>query len=278
MPLLIYYLLVSGLTTLVLTAIAALLHDLIFPQPIYDTSTIVIILIFLLFKSVLVGFVLHSMHKQGRTNQTSGTRFIGLYYGRLYGSVMGALVGGHIASLVGFIIGGLLFYFAGRWLGSKLSYLIGCFLDRDLPDADKTENVSALPSPPRKILTAVYAGAFPLLWVLVALYFKVTNITIVATPSQWLPAARWVVIALSLYSIAAPWLIKRRMQNRQKTISPLDMFWLGLVLSVIPTIYGFFLFLMGASILELACFAAASSLAATIWSIKSKMPESPDRD
>jgi len=270
MPLLIYYILVSSLTTLVLTAIAALLHDLFFPEPLFDTSTIVIILIFLLFKSILLGFVLHSMHKQGRVNQASGTRFIGYYYGRLYGSVMGALVGGHVASVVGFIVGGVLFYFAGRWLGSKLSNLIGCLFDHNLPDADKTELVVARPLRSRRFLITVYAGIFPILWVLMALYFKSADITIGATPSPWLATARWVVIAISIYSIAAPWLIKRQMSRRRKPIRPIDMFWLGLGLSVIPTIYGFFLFLMGASIVELGCFAVASSLAAIIWSTKSK--------
>jgi len=269
-PLSIYYLLVSSLTTLVFTAIATLVFLRLSPETKVDTSTFVIILGFLLFKSAIGAYVVHSFHKQGRFNKASATRFLGFYYGRLYGVVLGAVIGGHVASVVGFIIGGVLFYFAGRWLGAEFSFLIGRLLDRDLPAADKTEIVAVRPLRSRRFLIAVYAGAFPLLWVLVALYFKVTDITIGATPSPWLPTARWVVIAISLYSIAAPWLIKRQMSKRQKPLPPLDMFWLGLGLSVIPVIYGFFLFLMGASILELGCIAAASSLAVIIWSIKSK--------
>ena len=45
----------------------------------------------------------------------------------------------------------------------------------------------------------------------------------------------------------------------------------GLALSVAPVIYGFILFTLGTSIIELGAFAVVSSLAAIIWSRKASV-------
>jgi len=219
-------------------------------------------------KSLIVGFVTHSAHKQGRFDKVSGTSFVGLYFGRFFGLIIGAFIGAQIAKGIGAIVGALLFYFAGRWVGSKIGFFIGHLLDSNLPVADVTEIVVAQPSPSKKWLVIAYAAIFPLLWVLIAFFFKFIGIQFADTPADWLPTARIIVIVFSVFSLIAPWLLQKRMPQNQMSYSMFGAFGLGLVLSVIPVVYGFFLFTMGASIIELGVFAVISSLAAIIWSIK----------
>ena len=263
-PLLHYYLFVSILTNLVFAAIGTIVFFLLSPPSKFDSSTVVIILLFLLFKSFLVGYVVHSSHKNGRFDKVSGTRFIGWYYGRLLGSIIGALIGAQVAGLVGVILGGVLFYFAGRWIGSKISNQIGHLLDHNLPAAEVSDTVPARPSPSRRLLFAV---SFPILLVLIAIYIRATDITFEGFPTGWLPVARWVTIAFSLYALATPWLVKRRMSRSQRPAPVIDMYWLGLAISTVPVCYGFFLFALGASIVELGIYALVSSGAA-VWRIK----------
>ena len=267
LPLLHYYLLLSSLTNLVFSAVGILVFLLLSPPSKFDSSTVIIILLFLLFKSFLVGYVVHSSHKNGRFDKVSGTRFIGWYYGRLLGSIIGALIGAQVAGLVGVILGGVLFYFAGRWIGSKISNLIGHLLDHNLPAAEVSDTAPARPSPSRRLLFAVFAVSFPILLVLIAIYIRATDITFEGFPTGWLPVARWVTIAFSLYALATPWLVKRRMSRSQRPAPVIDMYWLGLVISTVPVCYGFFLFALGASIVELGIYALVSSGAA-FWRIK----------
>jgi hypothetical protein len=136
MSLLLYYLLVSSLTNLVFAAFGTTIFLLVSHASKFDTILIVIILFVLLQKSLIVGYVTHSAHKQGRFNKVSGTSFVGLYFGRFFGLIIGAFIGSQIAKGIGAIIGALLFYFAGRWVGSKVGFFIGRLFDSNLPVAD----------------------------------------------------------------------------------------------------------------------------------------------
>jgi hypothetical protein len=59
-----------------------------------------------------------------------------------------------------------------------------------------------------------------------------------------------------------------RMKYQSSTSSPDSMVFLaGMPFSVAPAVYGFLLFVGGASFLELCCFALASTIAGIIWSL-----------
>lgn len=271
MSLLLYYLLVSSLANFVFVAVGAMIFFLVSQSWKFDSILIIVILFFLLQKSFVVGFGTYWAHKQGRFDKVSGTRFVGFYYGRFFGLIIGAFIGSQIAKGIGAIIGALTLYFAGRWIGSKVGFLIGHILDSNLPVADIQEKDIAKSSPSKKLFVVIYAAIFPLLIMLLALFFILNDIKFVGLSTNWLPTARIIVIALSLVSIVSPWLIQKRMLQNQILNPIFNVFWLGLGLSVIPAIYGFILFTMGASMIELGFFAIASSLAAIIWSIKTSV-------
>jgi hypothetical protein len=267
LPLLHYYLLLSSLTNLVFTAVGILVFFLVSPAAKLEISTVTIIAVVLLGKSALLGYVVFGAHKWGRFNQSLGTRFIGMYLGRFFGLLLGVYAGARIADLIGAIAGGVLLYIAGRWFGPEISSLIGHLLDHNLSVPDVAEKKASRSLPAKRLLIAVYAVVFPILLVLIAVYIRATSITFEGFPTGWLPVARWVAIAFSLYALATPWLMKRRMSISQKPAPVIDMFWLGLVVSTVPVCYGFFLFTLGASIVELGIFALVSSGAA-LWRIK----------
>ncbi len=271
MSLLFYYLLVSSLANSVFVVVGTMIFLLVSQAWKFDTILIIVILFFLLQKSLVVGFGTYWAHKQGRFDKVSGTRFVGFYYGRFFGLIIGAYIGSHIAKGIGAIIGALTLYFAGRWIGSKVGFLIGHILDSNLPVADIQEKDIAKSSPSKTLFVVIYAAIFPFLIMLLALFFVLNDIKFVGLSTDWLPTARIIVIALSLFSIVSPWLIQKHMLPNQVSNPAFNIFWLGLGLSVIPAIYGFVLFTMGASMIELGVFAIASSLAAIIWSIKTSV-------
>jgi hypothetical protein len=80
------------------------------------------------------------------------------------------------------------------------------------------------------------------------------------------------VVVLSLFSLVVPWFMQKRMSQKQIPNVAFIVFWLGSALSIAPVLYGFLLFLLGASIVELGIFAVASSLSAMIWSKKINAP------
>ena len=90
MSLLLYYLLVSSLTNLAFSAFGTIIFLLVSQTSKIDTILIVIILFVLLQKSLIVGYVTHLAHKQARFDKVSGTRFIGIYFGRFFGLIIGA--------------------------------------------------------------------------------------------------------------------------------------------------------------------------------------------
>jgi hypothetical protein len=268
MSLPVYYLLTAGLTNLVFVAFGAIVFILLSPTFKLDTVLIIVILYIIVQKSLIVGYVTYSAHKQGRFDKVSGTRFVGFYFGRFFGLIIGAFIGSQMAKGIGAIIGAITLYFVGRWMGSKIGFFIGHLLDNNLPVADMQEKVIAQPSPPKRLFIILYAAIFPLLMVLLGLFFKFNNIQSAEISNDSLSTARIVVVTLSVFSLVAPWLIQKSMSRRGIPDSGFNLFWLGLALSVAPVIYGFLLFILGASIIELGVFAVTSSLAAIIWSTK----------
>jgi|RhiMetdeSRZDD1v2_1073273.scaffolds.fasta_scaffold113560_4 hypothetical protein len=268
---LLYYLLTAGLTSLVFVALGTTVFMLFSPVLKLDTILIGAIIFVLVQKSLIVGYVTYSFHKEGRFDKVSGTRVIGFYFGRLFGLLIGAFIGSKIAGGIGTLIGALAFYFVGRWVGFKVGFVIGRLLDKNLPVADISENVVAQSSLSKRSFVIAYAAIFPLLMVLLGLFFKFNRIQFPSSSPNTLLTARIIVVVLSLVSLVAPWFIQSRMSQKQIPNSMFNLFWLGLALSVAPTIYGFLLFILGASILELGVFAFASSLAAIIWSRKTNI-------
>jgi len=275
---LLYYVLISSLTNLafIMVGIAVLA---LFSLKL--TSIAVQIIVFLLlWKGALVGFVTWISHKRSFHKEYL-MKFIGIYLGRFFGIFVGGFLGVRIsailkqADLIGFIVGALAFYFAGRWIGSRVSTIIGGQLDKVffVPETEKI--VEAKSSKGFfSIAFALYFVILPWLLVTVGLLMNYFDLPI-GTLTEYLSISRIIAIALSAYSICAPWVLENRwlVKIQAVTSSPESaIFWLGLTLSIVPALYGFILFIaMGASILELSIFAAISSIAAIIWSMN-KIP------
>jgi hypothetical protein len=244
---------------------------------------LLIIIFLLLWKGALVGFVSWFSHKKA-SNKDFLVKFIGIYLGRFFGIFIGGFVGAKIstifkqADIIGFIIGALAFYFAGRWIGSKISTLIGAQLDKVLtiPESQAIVNIADTKSTSRfaSMGFTLYGVILPFFLVIIGLLMNYFEVPIGYLP-ELLPVSRIVVIVFSIFSISAPWLLKSRWISKYQTMtsSPESIvYWLGLVFSIVPAIYGFVLFLaMGASIVELCFYAIASSIAAIIWNMNNKV-------
>jgi hypothetical protein len=244
---------------------------------------LLIIVFLLLWKGALVGFVSWFSHKKAN-NKDFLVMFIGLYLGRFFGIIIGGFIGYEVAdtlkqsNLIGFVIGALAFYFAGRWIGSKISTLIGAQLDKVLfiPESQTTVNIVDTKSTSRfaSIGFILYGVILPFLLVIIGLLMNYFEVPIGYLP-ELLPVSRIVVIVFSIFSISAPWLLKSRWISKYQTMTSSSesiVYLLGLVFSIVPAIYGFVLFLaMGASIVELCFYAVVSSIAATIWNMNNKV-------
>jgi hypothetical protein len=129
---LLYYLLTAGVTNLVFVMVGAMVFVLLSPPLQIDPVLIGVIIFILLQKSLIVGYVTYSYHKQGKFDKFSGTRVVGFYFGRLYGLLIGAFIGSKIAGGIGALIGAIAFYILGRWIGFRVGFVVGRLLDRNL--------------------------------------------------------------------------------------------------------------------------------------------------
>jgi hypothetical protein len=136
---LLYYLLIAGLTNLVFMVFGLTVFLLLSPSVKFDPILVGVILFVLIQKSLIVGFVMHSFHKQGRFDKVWGTKVVGFYFGRLYGLFIGGFVGSQIGKGIGAIIGAIAFYFIGRWVGFRVGFAIGRLLDRNLMITNASE-------------------------------------------------------------------------------------------------------------------------------------------
>jgi len=278
---LLYFILISSLTNL--TFLVAGIVLLAFFSVKLSGFGLQIIIFLLLWKGALVGFVSWFLHKKAN-NKDFLVKFIGMYLGRFFGIFIGGFVGAKIsaifkqADIIGFIIGALAFYFAGRWIGSKVSILMGQQLDKvfSIPETQEVEKIADTKLANRfaSIGFILYGVILPFLLVIIGLSMNYFDVPIGYLP-ELLPISRIVVIVFSIFSICAPWLLKNRWLNKYQTMtsSPESIvYWLGLVFSIVPVVYGFVLFLaMGASIVELCFYAIVSSIAAIIWNMNNKV-------
>lgn len=278
---LLYFILISSLTNLVFLIIG-MVGLALFSAKLSGLGLLIIIFL-LVWKGALVGFVSWFLHKKSN-NKDFLVKFIGIYLGRFFGIILGGFLGYEVAdafklsSLIGFVIGALIFYFAGRWTGSKISTMIGTQLDKvlSIPDTQVTGNVVDTKSVSKFVSIGflLYGVILPLLLVAIGLLINYFDVPVGYLP-ELLTTSRIVVIVLSIFSIVSPWLLKSRWLSKYQatTSSPESIiYWLGLVFSIVPVIYGFVLFLaMGTSIVELCFFAIVSSIAAIIWNMNNKV-------
>lgn len=265
---LLYYLLTAGLTNLIFVVVGATIFLLLSPTLKFDPILVGAIIFVLVQKSLVVGYVTYSLHKQGQFDKVWGTKVIGFYFGRLFGLLLGAFLGSKIVGGIGALIGAIGFYFLGRWIGFRVGFVVGRLLDKNLPIADMSEKVVARTTPPKRLLVIMYAAILPLLMLLLGIFFKFNQIQFATTSPDMLHLTRILLILLSLFSVIAPWLMQSRIWRKQIPYRAFNLFWLGLALSFAPVMYGFVLFTLGASIIELGVFAVTSSLGAIIWSRK----------
>ena len=282
---LLYFILISSLTDLTFLVAGIVLLTLFSVKLSGFGQQIIIFL--LLWKGALVGFVSWFSHKNAN-NKDFLVKFIGIYLGRFFGILIGGFLGTRIfdtlkqSTLSGFIVGALAFYFAGRWIGSKVSILIGKQLDKvfSIPETPVAERFADTKSVNRfaTIGFMLYGVILPFLLVVIGLLINYFDVPIGYLP-ELLPISRIVVIVLSFFSICAPWLLKNRWLNKYQTTtsSPESLvYWLGLVFAMVPVLYGFVLFIaMGTSLIELCFYAVASFTAAIIWNTNNKVSIKP---
>jgi hypothetical protein len=276
-----YHILHASLTNLTFLAIGCLIA---FLYKLNDTLIIIVIII-LLVKSGVIGFVTWSLNKRAIITKDFSVNFIGSYFGRFYGMVAGGLIGAVIAKGIGAIAGAFGFYFIGRWAGARLGINLGQQLDKVFSIRDKQDSPMVRDTNLKRYFPAFYIVFTPLIFIILALLLDYYDI-LFTEPVSWLPIARAVAILLSLFVFLYPWAMRKQWATKKavnKNLSGFDFNWIGLGLSAIPVVYGFALFFLGASLLEMCCFAIASSASAAIWwshiknkpdKIKEKLPES----
>lgn len=278
---LLYFILISSLTNIAFLIVSVVLLT-IFSVNLSNIGILVIIFL-MLWKGALVGFISWFWHRKTNIKDFL-VKFIGIYLGRFFGILIGGFLGFEISdflkqpTVIGSIVGALSLYFAGRWIGSKVSILMGNQLDKvfSIPESNEVGKIGDTKSSSRLVSASffIYSLFFPLLFVVIGLLFNYLDVRIGYYP-EILPISRIVVVVISIFSICSPWLLKNRWRNKYQTMTPLPgymVYLLGLTLSIVPVFYGFVLFIgMGASIFELCFYALVSSIAAMLWSKNNKV-------
>jgi len=266
--------LLSSLTNLVFMVIG-LIAITLFSLSIKG-EVVSIIGIVLLWKGALVGFITWVYHRQSN-NKEFAVKFIGFYLGRFFGIFIGAFLGVRIVALVGlrmefvgFIIGALSFYFVGRWIGAKTSFTISGQLDKVVSIIETERPLVSVEKMGffKRVFLIIYTVMLPLLFVIIAVLINYLGIRI-DSMIELLPIARIFAVGLIAFSIFYLWFIRKRSSMKAQTkitLSEPTIYWLGLSFSIVPLIYGFFLFLgFGASIIELCIYAFISSISGIVW-------------
>jgi len=257
----IFYTLISIITAVVFVSLT--ISTLLLTDFLNDTATYIIAVLFL-FKSLVTGLYMTTFGKY--SGKEILLKVIGMRNGQMLGFIIGAAIGSIIWKGYGTIIGGLLFYFLGRWVGIKISFFTADLLERVFQIPENNVDMTS-PSEKKKafLFNHIYL-LLPLFFIVITLLLNIFNIQI-ATISNSLPVARLVIYTLSIVSVAVPWILQYSMefspQKYQKTKAYLPQ--LGGIYSIIPSIFGFFLFIMGAPIIEIICIACFSFIFAVIW-------------
>jgi hypothetical protein len=274
LPNLVYYALVVITTKLILVSGAAIL---LLPTGVLSRSPLGIIGFLLVYKIIIaiaaVAFVAHKKRQEHSVILGAAGLVLGRFVGLLLGGFLGFTYGGTIGGVVGIIA----FSFLVGRLGSKISLMIGKWLDQfTSPATDPATAIEVVWARPNAWFVIIYAVIVPALLVVLSVFFKSSGISTSQYPAD-LPTARIVIVALSLVSACMPWLLRARLRAKAPSnprALESSIFIVGMGLSMAPAIYGFFLFLgFGASVPEMVVFAGASSAATAIWSADTKRRE-----
>jgi len=274
-----FYILVSTLASLAFILLGALAFTLLSIK--FTDIGFIIIAILLLWKGGIVGFVAWFFLKKSSDIEYAVKfigRYLGCFYGLLIGSVLGLKVGAFFrqGNVIGIFSGAIILYFVGRWIGGRLSLVLGnqiakVFIIEEPQQLKPTMKHKGL----YKFLVLFYIFIVPLLYIVTGLMINWLEIPI-GYLTELLPISRIIAIVLSIVVISYTWFMRKRERINlmiDTTKQDRTFFWLGLIISSVPGVYGFILFIaMGASILELCCFALASSIASIVWVIKNPIP------
>lgn len=262
---LLYFILVSTILNLIFVSTGTLI---LIVTNIIDTAGVLIIAFIFLLKGPLAGLYTKLFAKGWKKELI--LKFLGIYHSRIISFFAGVAIGFHIAKGPGAIVGAILFYFLGRWIGPKLSVKIAYQLEK-IFQVELEEFEAYQPSQKKRLLSAVFYLLFPTIFIIIAFAFEYFNIRTVIAP-DYLQYARLVFIFLTVFFIGSPWFIKNRVKfGTNTTVATsgnkpvINLFQVGLSMLILPGFFGFILFLMGGSIIELSCFVGVSMILIIIW-------------
>jgi hypothetical protein len=266
---LLFYILVSFLSAVVEAGIGLIL--LLLFVDLSGRTWIAYVFGFFILYSLIIGIGIRVFSSFSEKSQL--VKLVGLMPARIVGLFTGSILGYEFADTIGGIIGGILFYFLGRRLGSKLSSRIS-------DSIENTFQVEAVPPIEDHKIPSVKGGfflvfvlVFPILILLTA-FFLQHCCSFGDDNSQHLAIARIVALIISIIMISLPYFLKSVAQKRPYDIKQfvlnqdIAMYILGITFSNVPTILGFILFFMGASIYEMGLFTLLSMLAGSVWTIR----------
>jgi len=282
-----YYLIVAAISSLVFVS---LVYLILLPTTLFPKAIIGIVLVYLFFYGMMGGFVPGWL---GYADKDVPLRLIGMRPARMIGACAGLLIGvalgGRFAALLnlnssyskilGGIVGCIGFYFIGRYLGSHFSLWIGRRLEQNFLEVMEPPDTNSRPPKRIKLVYVFMSLLLPVIWMLMILVFRIVPIP-VDFPSAWMPIVQIYVIALSVFSLIFPWLYEKRlwsinrlaMFGRSKAFT---VFLFGVTISSMPALFGFFLYLFGASMIEVVVIMVASAANSFAWGLHIYRKEEP---
>ncbi len=261
-----YYFLVAFLTQFVLAAGAMIV---LLPTGLLATLPLPMLGALMAYNVAIATFVAAIISGQQGQNPQSIQKGTGLVLGHLVGLVLGGFLGSHYGGIAWTIGGAVIGYFLVGWLGSRVSLGIGTELERLATAAMEPQpRAEVQATRPTASFLFFYGAVVPMFFLTAAMLVKSAGVHVPPYPDM-LPAARIVLIVLSLCSIALPWLRRTEWLKREHALSRTQTTpVIGLSLSLAPVFYGFVLFVAcGMSVAELSVFAVAASIAATTWGL-----------
>jgi MFS family permease len=261
-----YYFLVTIITQFILAAGAMII---LLPTGLLELLPLQTMGALMAYNVAIATLVAAIISGQQGQNERSIQRGAGLVLGHLVGLVLGGFLGSHYGGPAWAIGGAVICYFLVGWIGSQISLAVGTELER-------LATASAEPTPRAEVRTAkgntsllfFFGAVVPLFFMTAAIFVKTSSVP-AARFQDLLPAARIVLIVLSLCSIAIPWLRRTEWLKHGNTVTnePVAPI-IGLGLSLAPVIYGFLVFVaFGMSMAEFSVFAVVASVAATTWGV-----------
>jgi len=271
LPRSLYFVLVTTSTELILVSGALLV---LLPTGFLKQLPLGVIGFLLIYKTIIATIVLIVMDRKRSQYHAAIIKGGGILLGRVVGLLLGGILGGRYGGVFGAIFGVIILYIIIGRIGAKISSIIGAQLEKFFFSSEEVEPVSTIRLvQPTGWLLIIYGLGVPAFFVAFALFLNNSSISI-SQYSDELPTARIVVIALSLFAIFSPWLLRTRWAMRSTTnwiARENAIFLVGLASSAAPVVYGFLLFIVfGVDIIELGLFAVASSVVAIIWYTNAK--------